>query len=93
MSVILLNDLEGLITFPSFHTAVAILFAWALWRTPVAWVFGVILNGLMILATPLAGSHYVIDLVGGTVVAMVAIGIANRICRPGDSAQSRPTLA
>src|SRR5262245_60537148 len=31
MSVVRLDDLEGLITFPSFHTANAILFAWALW--------------------------------------------------------------
>jgi hypothetical protein len=34
-----LNNLEGLIAFPSFHTAAAILYAWALWRVKaVRWL-------------------------------------------------------
>jgi hypothetical protein len=91
MTVIQLNDFEGLITFPSFHTTIAILFTWALWRVPVVRFFGLIVNGLMILSTPLSGSHYVIDLVGGGMVAMIAIGIANRIGRYGESELPRPS--
>jgi hypothetical protein len=92
MTVIQLNDFEGLITFPSFHTTIAILFTWALWRVPVARFFGLIVNGLMILSTPLSGSHYVTDLVGGAVVALIAIGVANRIGRYRESELPRPSL-
>lgn len=92
MTVIHLNDFEGLITFPSFHTTIAILFTWALWRVPVAGFFGLIVNGLMILSTPLSGSHYVIDLVGGATVAMIAIGIANRIGRYDESGMPSPSI-
>ena len=78
MTSIQLNNLEGLITFPSFHTAIAILFAWAVWRTPYVWFAGLVTNVLMILSTPLSGSHYVIDLAGGAVVATVAIALASQ---------------
>jgi membrane-associated phospholipid phosphatase len=80
MSVIRLDDLEGLITFPSFHTTNAILFAWALWPIRYVRIAFLALNVLMIASTPTSGSHYFIDLVGGTVVAFLAIAAANR-CR------------
>ena len=88
MTSIQLNNLEGLITFPSFHTAIAILFAWAVWRTPYVWFAGLVTNVLMILSTPLSGSHYVIDLAGGAVVATVAIALASRVrCAAVQSAE------
>jgi membrane-associated phospholipid phosphatase len=77
MSVIRLDDLEGLITFPSFHTTNAILFAWALWPIRYVRIAGLALNVVMIASTPTAGSHYFIDIVGGTVVAVLAIAAAN----------------
>ncbi len=92
MTAIRLNNLEGLITFPSFHTAIAILFAWAIWRTPYVWVAGLVTNALMILSTPLSGSHYVIDLAGGAVVATVAITLANRIRRAAGQSAERTVL-
>ena len=71
------RNLEGLITFPSFHTVCGLLFIWALFplRRLRWWV--VALNVLMILATPIEGAHYFIDLIGGAVVAGLAIYGAN----------------
>jgi len=77
MSVVRLDDLEGLITFPSFHTTNAILFAWAVWPVRYLRVPILVLNGLMVASTPTAGSHYFIDIVGGTAVAFSAIVAAN----------------
>jgi PAP2 superfamily len=70
MKTIRLNDLEGLIAFPSFHTAAAILYAWVLWpirfiRWPIAAI-----NVAIISTTPIGGSHYAIDLVAGAIVAV-----------------------
>ena len=62
---------EGIITFPSLHAALGILFAVAVWPVKgLRWsVFG--LNGLMLLATPAYGSHYVVDVIAGILLAAV----------------------
>jgi membrane-associated phospholipid phosphatase len=81
MKIIRLNDLEGLIAFPSFHTAAAILYAWALGplksiRWPIA-----ALNVGMISTTPIGGAHYAIDVVAGAIVALGSIAASGLICR------------
>jgi membrane-associated phospholipid phosphatase len=73
----LLNDpFEGIVAFPSFHTVGALLYAWALWE--YAWLRwpAVSLNGLMILATPVIGAHYLIDTIAGAGVALAALKFA-----------------
>jgi membrane-associated phospholipid phosphatase len=81
MKMIRLNDLEGLIAFPSFHTAAAILYAWALWplrllRWPIA-----ALNVAIISTTPIGGSHYAIDVIAGAIVAVGSIVASGLLCR------------
>jgi membrane-associated phospholipid phosphatase len=78
-TIIHFNDLEGMITFPSFHATSAILFTWAMWpfRRARWWMLG--LNALLIAATPIDGGHYAIDLAGGAVVAAFSIYAAVRI--------------
>jgi hypothetical protein len=73
--------LAGIVTFPSFHAASALLYAWALW--PVRWIrpIAIIANGMMLASTPIAGGHYFIDLAAGLAVAMLAIVVARRIGR------------
>ncbi len=62
---------EGLVTFPSFHTAWAI-FLISLWRGSTRWLFipMCVVNLLIVVSTLTTGSHYSIDIVGG-----VALGI------------------
>ena len=71
-----LDNLEGLITFPSFHTAGAIMFIWALRKVPYVRWPAIALNAALIAATPIDGAHYFIDLVGGAVVAFAAIAMS-----------------
>jgi hypothetical protein len=60
---------EGIITFPSLHAALGILFAAALWRTRgIRWA-ALALNGLMLVSTPAYGSHYVVDVIAGVLIA------------------------
>jgi membrane-associated phospholipid phosphatase len=77
------NALAGLISFPSFHTASAIMFSWALFSLPkLRW--GVLaLNVLMVAGTPIDGGHYFIDLAGGAAVAWLAILCAAWLQRAG----------
>jgi membrane-associated phospholipid phosphatase len=76
-----LDNLWGLIAFPSFHTTGGILLAWALWRVPFIRWPALVLNAALIASTPIDGAHYVIDVIGGAVVAAAALLIARRLCR------------
>jgi membrane-associated phospholipid phosphatase len=69
-------DLVGIITFPSFHAAACVLYLWALWA--IWWMrpIMVVTNGLMLLATPVGGGHYFVDVFAGMAVAVLAIAAA-----------------
>jgi hypothetical protein len=73
--------LTGVLTFPSFHAATAVLCAWAL--APVRWVgpIAIAINTLMFLSTPIGGGHYFVDLIAGTLVTVVAILAARWMSR------------
>lgn len=73
LRVVDFQQLAGLISFPSFHTANGLLFVWALWPMRPLRVVLVPLNLLLIASTPLCGSHYVTDIAGGAAVAFGAI--------------------
>jgi membrane-associated phospholipid phosphatase len=64
---------EGLVTFPSFHTALAIICSWALWPIRYLRWPAVLLNVLVIASTPSIGGHYLIDVIAGALVAVGAI--------------------
>jgi membrane-associated phospholipid phosphatase len=81
LRMIRLDNLEGLIAFPSFHTAAAMLYAWALWpirsiRWPIA-----ALNLAIISTTPVCGAHYAIDVIAGAAVALGAIAASSLLRR------------
>ena len=71
--------LVGIVTFPSFHAAAAVLYLWALWS--VWWLrpLALITNAAMLLATPIGGGHYFVDVIAGAAVAVAAIVMAQRI--------------
>jgi hypothetical protein len=73
------RNLGGIITFPSFHAAAAVLALWALWG--VWWMrpLALIANVGMLLATPLVGGHYFVDVFAGIALAMLAVVAARRI--------------
>ncbi len=77
-----IGHLDGLIAFPSFHSAAAVLFAFAAW--PVRWlrIPSLLLNALMLAATPIQGGHYFADTIGGICVALGAIAITWRLPSP-----------
>lgn len=63
----------GMITFPSFHAVSAVLFSWAGWpvrriRTPLLAV-----NAAMLAVTPIEGTHYIVDVAAGMLLAATLI--------------------
>jgi membrane-associated phospholipid phosphatase len=74
-----LFKLAGIVSFPSFHAASALLYAWALWPVRGFGLFVSALCVLMLAATPVVGAHYFIDVLGGFAVAVAAIAISRRL--------------
>jgi hypothetical protein len=72
------STMSGLITFPSFHSAGAVLLGWEFRRVPIiGWAF-VALNAAMLATIPFVGSHYFVDVLGGVAVAALAIALTRR---------------
>ncbi|WP_164913493.1 phosphatase PAP2 family protein [Sphingomonas sp. UV9] len=59
----------GLITFPSFHAAGAMLLAWGFSKIRPFGLIFVSLNVAMLPCIPAIGSHYFVDVIGGIIVA------------------------
>lgn len=66
------ESLDGLVTFPSFHTSGAVLLAigWSAVRR--ASVPFCLLNAAMIISAIVIGGHYLVDVLAGIVIAMAA---------------------
>ena len=74
---------EGIITFPSLHAALAVILIAAFWPVPLARWISAVVNSLMLAATPIDGSHYLIDVLAGVVIAVLCIfARAGRCGRP-----------
>lgn len=71
-----LSKLGGILTFPSFHAAMALLSIWSLWS--IWWLRPALLmlNGGMLVATPLVGGHYFVDVIAGVSVAALTIWVS-----------------
>jgi hypothetical protein len=76
----------GIVTFPSFHTVMAVLLIYV--SIPfrlVRWI-AIPINIGMIFATPFHGGHYLTDVIGGLVIAFLGIYWAERILPPRSQA-------
>lgn len=68
------TNAQGLIQFPSFHVAIAVLLGWDLrYEHRIVQVLGVVWTALMALSAVTTGGHYVIDIWGGFLIAIGAI--------------------
>lgn len=72
----------GLITFPSFHIALAVLGVFALW--PFRWIrfFALLVAALIAIATVTTGWHYACDGIGGIFLALGSVAISKRFLTP-----------
>lgn len=84
---------EGIVTFPSFHATLAILFVYAVRRHRWALAVFVPLNVLLIAATPTVGGHYVVDLPAGAMVAVASIAVTRNLRRRLLASSGRAPLA
>jgi hypothetical protein len=68
-----LDDLNGIVTFPSYHTESACLFIWGCWRLAYLRWPVIAFNLTLIAATPIDGFHYGVDVLAGVAIAVATI--------------------
>lgn len=74
-----LRKLQGIISFPSFHTALGVLFTYVVRQRRRVLVPIALLNAVMLLSVPTEGGHYLVDVIAGAAVAVAAIWAAAKI--------------
>lgn len=79
-----LTQLMGIVTFPSYHATLPVILARAQRDRPGWRVIAPVWAGLTIVATPLFGGHYAVDVLAGIGLAIVALWVAPVLVRrPG----------
>jgi membrane-associated phospholipid phosphatase len=84
-------DMQGIITFPSYHVVLALVLMYVYRQTKLAYVV-IPLNVLMLVATPIYGGHYLADLIGGAVIAICAILVVRRAIQQPQSNLQVPNV-
>jgi hypothetical protein len=74
MTVVRFDDLDGLVSFPSFHMAGALLVTWAFRHQRTIFIALIVLNAGLALSTVMTGEHYVVDVLAA--IPLVAASIA-----------------
>jgi len=67
------SKIQGVVQFPSFHLALAIIYTYAARGIRFLFPLFVVLNILVIGATPVAGGHHLADLLAGTALTVATI--------------------
>src|SRR5438876_6503711 len=85
--------IAGLVTFPSWHTAMGVIFIYS--ARSMKWLLPVLvpLNVLLIAATPPCGGHYLVDTIAGLAVAAVSILLVRRLRRSIPAQESSDAAA
>ena len=74
-----LNELRGLVSAPSFHTASGVLYIATAWRAgSLRWPL-ICLSLAMLWSVPVEGTHYFSDMIIGALVALVALALASKL--------------
>lgn len=79
MRVFDIDNIQGLVSIPSYHTALAIILTYVLRSNPPAFLLMFAINGLMVLSTPTEGGHYLVDVIAGFALAGVTIAVVRRL--------------
>jgi membrane-associated phospholipid phosphatase len=78
-TVLDIRKVDGIITFPSFHAAVGILYVYSVRHIRWALCLLAPLNIALVLSTPTVGGHYFVDVIAGLLTASLAIWLTRRI--------------
>ncbi|MES2104118.1 MAG: phosphatase PAP2 family protein [Pseudomonadota bacterium] len=79
MRVFDIDDIQGLISIPSYHAALAVILTYVLRSYRLLFLLAAVVNAVMILSTPTEGGHYLVDTIAGLGLAMLTIAATRRL--------------
>lgn len=74
-------DVQGLVSMPSFHTMMAIFFAYAVRHVGFVFPAAIALNAVMVASTITVGGHYLVDVLAGIVCGVAVISVVRSALR------------
>jgi hypothetical protein len=81
---------SGIVAFPSFHAGAAILFSYAMRGSGRLFRVASITNALMLLAIPIIGDHYLIDVIAGVLLASALIILMRKTVVTAEGSATTP---
>jgi hypothetical protein len=75
MTVVRFDDLDGLVSFPSFHIAGALMVTWAFRQYRRIFIPLIVLNIGLAIATVISGEHYVVDELAALVLVAASVAV------------------
>ena len=89
-----LAQMTGVVSFPSFHTSMALAYCWAFRKTGVIGMGVTALNLVMLCAVPFFGGHYLVDMFAGAAAMLLSLALV-KLCKgeAGILAPARRALA
>ena len=79
LNVFDLADMQGLVSMPSMHVTMAVLFVQALKGVPGIAAPALVLNAMMIASAPSQGGHYIADVLAGLLLAWATIRLVQQM--------------
>ncbi len=73
-----IGRLTGIVTFPSFHTTMALVYVYGFRDTGIIGRAMLAFNAAMLLTIPFIGGHHFVDMLAGAIVALGAIALVRR---------------
>jgi membrane-associated phospholipid phosphatase len=89
LGVIDLSALEGVVSFPSFHTILGVIPIYALRDRRALLMAALAVNGTMIVSTMPVGGHHLVDVVAGAAVSLGAILVTRCMARTRRASAAR----
>jgi hypothetical protein len=81
IKMIVLPEMQGIITFPSYHAGLGAILLWGFWKTEFRYArwLGVPAAAALIASAPVHGGHYFVDVLAGVAIAAFSVGFARRL--------------
>jgi len=80
---------DGIISFPSYHTIMAIVFVYCSRGIKIVSGLALIWNVVMVFTVPYGGDHYLSDMIAGAIIALACIAMSRLIFVTHSSGSSR----
>jgi len=78
LTIVNSDNMEGLVSLPSFHAAGALMVTWALRQSRFWLAILIPVNAALIAATVMTGIHYVADLIGTAIMCALSLWLYRR---------------